>query len=345
LTGGEALSPELQERFFRRLPTRLLHYYGPTEAAIACAGCELRPDSGRDFVPLGRPTANTQLYILDRHLHPVPVGVPGELYIGGIGLARGYLEGQGTRRSLTAERFIPDPFSGVPGARLYNTGDVTRYRPDGAIEFFGRRDHQVKVRGFRIELGEVEAVLGQHPGVRASVVVGDDSRGDRRLVAYVVPPPGRAPARDDLRDWLKERLPDYMVPAAFVLLEALPLTPNGKIDRLALPRPDAATVLPAATYVAPRTPTEAAVAAIWAVVLGVALVGVEDDFFALGGHSLLAVQIFSRVRAAFAVEIPLLTLFETPTVAALARALDAGLAALPAAVGPLAVAEFEEGVV
>ena len=277
----------------------------------------------RRTVPIGRPIANTRIYILDRELQPVPVGVPGELHIGGDGLARGYLN----RPDLTAEKFIADPFSGEPGARLYRTGDLARYRPDGNIEFLGRMDHQVKVRGFRIELGEIEAVLGQHPGLREAVVLArEDGPGDKRLVAYVVAHSGGASvAVSELRGFLGEKLPDYMIPSVFVFLDAMPLTPSGKVDRRGLPAPDAARPEGQEGYVAPRTPVEEALAGIWAEVLGLDRVGIHDNFFELGGHSLLATQVVSQARRLFQVELALRRLFEAPTVAGLVESLAQSL--------------------
>jgi acyl carrier protein len=256
-------------------------------------------------------------------MRPVPIGVPGELCIGGLGVARGYLN----RPELTKEKFVPDPFSDDPGARLYKTGDLARYLQDGNIEYLGRIDHQVKIRGFRTELGEIEAVLALHPAVRESVVVArDDSSGDstptglKRLVAYFVSAQNHALSVGELRDHLKAKLPEYMVPSAFVELEALPLTPNGKVDRRALPAPEADRPALEETFVAPRTPLEETLAGIWVEVLGVKQVGVYDDFFELGGHSLLAVQVVTRLNRRFDVEVPLHTLFEAPTVVGLALA-------------------------
>ena len=270
--------------------------------------------------PIGRPIANTQVYVLDETLEPVPVGLPGELYIAGAGLARGYLG----RPGLTAERFVANPFSSEPGARLYRTGDLARYLPDGNLEFLGRVDDQVKLRGFRVELGEVEAVLAAHPQVGEAAVALRGSNDDRRLVGYVVARDGAAPAVPELRHYLSERLPNYMVPAAFVVLDALPLNPNGKLDRRALPapppgRPDLGTA------VEPRSPTEEVLAGIWAEVLGVEVVGVEDNFFDLGGHSLLATQVVARAQAAFGTEVALRSVFEAPTVAAMAELVEVAL--------------------
>jgi acyl carrier protein len=274
-------------------------------------------------VPIGRPIANTQLYLLDSHLHPVPVGVSGELYIGGAGVARGYLN----RPELTAERFIPNPFG--PG-RLYKTGDLARWLPDGNIEYLGRIDHQVKIRGFRIELGEIEAVLGSHPAVQTCVVVArEEAPGDKRLVAYLVEAaPGLLPAAHGervaaLRSHLQSRLPDYMVPGAFVWLDALPLTPNGKVDRQALPALEPSDLASSKKDVAPRTRTETLLTEIWQQVLSLPHVSIHDNFFVLGGHSLSAMQVISRVRTALGSEISVQKFFETATIASLAAYLDA----------------------
>jgi acyl-coenzyme A synthetase/AMP-(fatty) acid ligase/acyl carrier protein len=293
----------------------LYNHYGPTEATVLATAGEVKPAREADGLPsIGRAVMNTQVYILDRGMRPVPVGVAGELYIGGAGVARGYAGQAG----LTAERFVPDPFTEEGGGRLYRTGDIGRHRSDGEIEFCGRVDQQVKIRGFRVELGEVEAVLAQHAGVREAVVV---ARGDRdensRLVAYVVTDQS-APSTTELRSFLREYLPDYMLPATFVQLSELPLTSNGKVDRRRLPAPDLQNPDPKRAYIAPRTHTETLIAEIWAEVLGVARVGIEDDFFELGGHSLIATQVMSRIRKALQVELPLRRIFETPTVAGLA---------------------------
>lgn len=280
--------------------------------------------------------------MLDANLRPVPVGVPGELHIGGAGLARGYLN----RPELTAESFIPNPFSYGSGARLCKAGDLARYLPDGNIEFLGRLDHQVKIRGFRIELGEIEAVLGQHPDVRETAVLAREGKpGDKRLVAYVVPRDVQVPAIIELRRFLKEKLPDYMVPSAFVLLDALPLTPNGKVDRRALPVPDMTRPEQEKAYVAPHTPAQEVLAGIWAEVLKLEPVGIHDDFFDLGGHSLLATQVISRVRDAFHVELSLPSLFEGPTVAGLAEIIEMVRWAAQGQQAPLGVAvgDREEG--
>jgi len=309
---GEALPAALVRRFYDRFagPVVLTNLYGPTEAAVDVSCWTCPRDGAAGVVPIGRPVWNTALYVLDAGLRPVPVGTPGELYIGGVQVARGYLD----RPGLTAERFVPDPFSAEGGARLYRTGDRARWRADGAIEFLGRLDFQVKVRGFRIELGEIEGALRQAPGVGdCAVVAREDVPGDRRLVAYVV---GEAEA-EALRAHLRRSLPEHMVPAAFVCLDALPHTSNGKLDRRALPAPEYAAG--ADRYVAPRTPEEEMLAGIWAELLHVERVGVHDSFFELGGHSLLVTRVVSRVRQVFGVEVPLRALFEGPTVAELAR--------------------------
>jgi amino acid adenylation domain-containing protein len=315
ICSGEALSPALVEQFHERFPSRVeLHnLYGPTEAAVDVSwwACERRDSV--DVVPIGRPILNTRLYVLDAGLQPVPVGAPGELYIGGVQVARGYLN----RPSLTASRFVPDHLGSGAGTRLYATGDRARWRVDGAIEYLGRLDDQVKIRGFRIEPGEIEAALCRHDGVRDSVVVvREDQPGDRRLVAYVVADHPDAMDVTALRAHVRQSLPEYMVPAAFMSLEALPLTPNGKLDRKALPAPELGSA--EETYVAPRTPAEEVLAGIWAEVLRIERVGVEESFFELGGHSLLATRVVSRIRAVFGVELPLRALFEGPTVGEMA---------------------------
>ncbi|HEV3048834.1 MAG TPA: amino acid adenylation domain-containing protein, partial [Longimicrobium sp.] len=316
--GGEPLYPRQLARVPEPRPV-FLNPYGSTEAtgitAHHFARADLSSYPGRSMPP-GRPIANAQIYVLDGAGEPVPVGVTGELYLGGAGVTRGYrgLPGQ------TAERYLPDPFGGTPGARLYRTGDLGRWLPDGTVEFMGRGDAQVKVRGFRIELGEIEARLAEHAAVHEAVVVArarDGEAGDPRLVAYYT---GERAGAAALRAHLAERLPEYMVPAAFVHMDALPVNPNGKLDRKALPAPDFAVDEEA--YVAPRTPVEEVLAGIWAGVLGVERIGVEDSFFERGGHSLLATRVVSQVREAFGVELPLRALFEGPTVAELAARLE-----------------------
>ncbi|HEY0735253.1 MAG TPA: amino acid adenylation domain-containing protein, partial [Herpetosiphonaceae bacterium] len=335
--GGEALPRDLPDRFFARLNADLLQFYGPTEASINATCWIFERGAEQQGVPIGRPIANTQIYLLDKNLQPVPVGVAGELHIGGIGLARGY----SNRPDQTAEKFIPDPFSHAPNARLYKTGDRARYRADGVLEFMGRIDHQLKIRGFRVELGEIEAVLARHPVIREAVVVAEQSGSDTRLIAYVVEnleprtenqgvdadgsksPGGHPVLGSTLRAYLAEYLPDYMIPAVFVQLDALPLNPNGKLDRKALPAPESVPVERDESFVAPRTPIEEAIAGIWAALLKQERVGINDTFFALGGHSLLATQIMSRVRSTLQVDLPLSALFDVPTVAGLAARVEA----------------------
>jgi len=318
LVSGEALSMSscLKAKQVFGRDVWIVNQYGPTETTLTCSYHRVvEADSHRGIAPVGRPIPNARMYILDSDLHRVPIGEPGELHIGGIGLARGYLNSP----DLTAEKFIPDPFSDEPGARLYKTGDLARYLPDGNIEFLGRLDDQIKIRGFRVEPGEIEAALAKHPAVRAAAVAArEEASTGRRLVAYVVPAGTQVPAAE-LRDFLKSRLPDYMVPSAFVALAALPLTPNGKIDRRALPAPDRSRPELKNTFVAPRNALDTTLAAIWAQVLGIEQVGVHDNFFDLGGHSLLATQVISRVREALRVEVNLRTFFERPTVAGLAE--------------------------
>ena len=309
LTGGDLL----RQRPGKDLPFRLVNHYGPTENTVVSTCAEVQASEVvRTAPPIGRPIANTRAYILDSHLHPAPVGVPGELFVGGEQLARGYLN----RPELTAEKFVADPFSGVAGARLYRTGDLVRYLPDGNIEYLGRLDDQVKIRGFRIEPGEVEAVLASHPAVRHVVVQArEDTPGDKRLVAYVVPADPAFGDTEPLRALARQRLPDYMRPAAYVLLERLPLTANGKIDHKALPAPDGQAY--ASHYEEPVGEIETGLAAIWAQVLKLEKVGRHDNFFELGGHSLLVVSVIERMRRA-GLHVDIRTFFASPTVAALA---------------------------
>jgi amino acid adenylation domain-containing protein len=316
LCGGEALPPELAARLLEQ-GGELWNMYGPTETTIwSSAG---RVTHAAAPIDIGQPIANTQLYILNDALQPVPVGVAGELHIGGLGLARGYRN----RHELTAERFVPDPFSTGAGARLYKTGDLARRREDGAIEVLGRLDHQVKIRGFRIELGEIEAVLSTHPNVLDAVVSArEDSPGDKRLVAYLTAKNGVVPKPAELRALLREKLPDYMVPSAFVPLEKFPLTPNGKVDRKALPRPDFEAAADQGKFVAPGTPVEILIAGIWSEVLGVKRVGLHDNFFDLGGHSMLMVQVQARVAEKLNKEISIVEMFQYPTPGSLARHLS-----------------------
>jgi amino acid adenylation domain-containing protein len=322
--GGERALPERFRAWRKRMPksVRLVNGYGPTECTVVATLCDLSAMSEETAcageVPIGRPIRNVQAYVLDRDGNPVQVGVPGELYLGGVNVARGYLH----RPDTTAERFLPDPFGDKPGARLYRTGDLVRWREGGYLEFLGRIDHQVKVRGFRIELPEIEAALMQHPEVRETVVVArEDSPGDKYLVAYVVPQERSVVALDQLRGFLQQKLPGYMVPAVYVTLAALPLTPNGKVNRQALPAPERAGATRDQPFVAPRTPLEEVLAGIWSEVLKLERVGVHDNFFELGGDSLLSLRIVGRIRSTLQVEMPLRTLFEAPTVAGVAAAL------------------------
>ena len=320
LAGGETLPVAQVRKVVADLKgCQLTNGYGPTEnTTFTC--CYPVNDSSPlgKSVPIGRPIANTQVYVLDRQMQPVPVGIPGELYIGGDGLAQGYLN----QPELTAEKFVSNPFNDKPGARLYRSGDLVQWLPDGNLEFLGRIDNQVKIRGFRIELGEIESVLEGHPGVREAVVVlREDVPGDKRLVAYFTAKGGDQPSASELRGLLLAKLPEYMVPAAIVILDRLPLTPNGKVDRKALPRPALTWPELNEAFVVPRTPVEEVLARIWCEILGLNQVGVHDNFFELGGHSLLATRIISRVRHSFAVDLPLRSLFESPTVEGMASSL------------------------
>ncbi len=319
ICSGEALPFDLQEQYFSRFQASLCNLYGPTEAAVDVTFWNCRTDYGKNLVPIGRPIANVAIYILDNQLNPVPIGIPGELFIGGVGVGRGYLG----RPELTAEKFVADPFSGSSGARMYRTGDRGRYLPDGNIEFLGRNDDQVKLRGFRIELGEIEAVLREHLAIGQCVVIArDDTVGQKQLVAYLVPrDPDRVPKADELRRSLKQKLPDYMIPAAFVTLERLPLTASGKINRKALPAPELGRVHSERPFVAPRTPTEEVLAGVCREVLGIGEIGVHDDFFVLGGNSLQVIQVLARVGKLFNQHIPVPVFFLNPTVEGLSRAL------------------------
>jgi amino acid adenylation domain-containing protein len=319
ICSGEALSFELQERFFSRLSAELHNLYGPTETAVDVTYWACERKSPRRMVPIGRPIANTQIYILDKELQPVPVGVAGELHIGGRGVGRGYHR----RPELTAERFIPDPFSSEPEARLYKTGDLARYLPDGNIEYLGRLDHQVKIRGFRIELGEIESVLAAHPAVREAVVVlREGVPGDRRLVAYLTAKDGEPLKVPELRSLLQGKLPEYMVPSAFVTLDRFPLTPNGKVDRKALPAPDTFGQSLGGLGLLPRNEMERAIAEIWQDVLHLEKVGIEDSFFELGGHSLLLVQIQNKLNKVLNKPLLMMDLFRYPTISSLAEYLS-----------------------
>ena len=342
ICSGEALSSHLADLFSVRLPhAHLLNLYGSSEVAGDVTWFDVtaqrRSQNGPAGIPIGRPIDNTQIYLLDAQLQPVPQGIPGELYVGGKNLARGYYK----QPKLTDERFIPNPYR--RGTKLYRTGDLARWLPDGNIEYLGRVDHQVKIRGFRIELGEIEAALTQHPAVQEVVVIArEDTPGQKRLVAYVVTDDKMSSDNNDLmlssshpltisenfaafsaslRGDLQQKLPDYMVPSAFVVLEALPLTPNGKVDRQALPAPTERSGVEAALQLA-RTPTEEVLSAIWGEVLGIEQVGIHDNFLHLGGHSLLATQVISRLRKAFGVELPVRIIFEVPTIEKLAISIE-----------------------
>jgi natural product biosynthesis luciferase-like monooxygenase protein/amino acid adenylation domain-containing protein len=316
LLGGEALPPELAREIARAVPGALVNVYGPTETTVWSATHAVDEVAGT--VPIGTPIANTRVYVLDGRLRPQPVGVPGELYIAGAGVTRGYLH----RPGLTAERFLPEPHGDQPGGRMYRTGDLVKWRADGTLEYIGRADFQVKVRGFRIELGEIEAALKAHPGVADAVVAArEDGAGGLRLVGYTIAAAGQTVSAEALRAKLSETLPEYMVPGAFVALDAFPLTPNGKLDRRALPAPDLAASAP--EYVAPRGETEQRLAEIWSQVLRAERVGAHDNFFSLGGHSLMAMRVIARIRQVMETELPLRAVFEAPTVAQLAARIDA----------------------
>ena len=328
ICSGEALSFELQERSLARLKAKLYNLYGPTEASIDVTQWECRQGDARKGVPIGRPIANTQIYLLDAYLQPVPIGVAGELFIGGVGLGRAYLK----RPNLTAERFIPNPFSDEPGTRLYRTGDLARYRDDGAIDFLGRIDDQVKVRGFRIELGEIESVLAQHESVSECAVLAEEHLGGKRLVAYVVASQrdgSREPENlaSSLRGFLLQQLPEYMVPALFTSLDALPLLPNGKLDRRALPKPDDSRPNLEVAFAAARDRLEAQLVRLWGQVLGLKSVGIRDNFFELGGQSLLAARLFAQIENHFGKNLPLATLFHSPTIEQLAVVLRENISA------------------
>jgi amino acid adenylation domain-containing protein len=319
VVGGENLPAERLSswRTFARA-TRLINEYGPTETVVGCCVHEVQAEDPRNgSVPIGRPIANTQLYVLDTNFEPVPPGVVGEIYIGGVGVARGYLN----RPELTQERFLADPFSGQSGARLYKTGDLARYREDGTLECLGRVDDQVKLRGYRIELGEIEATLAGHSGVESCVVLArEDTPGNMQLVGYVAARESESLEAEGLQNFLRQRLPDYMVPAHFVFLDSFPLTKNGKIDRKTLPGMSY-EIAAKQEFVAPRNEIEQKLSAIWIKLLNVERIGIHDDFFDLGGHSLLAIKALSQIREAFEVDLPIETLFKDTTIADLAKAL------------------------
>jgi amino acid adenylation domain-containing protein len=323
--GGESLDVHALRPWWDRhgdATPQLVNMYGITETTVHVTYRLLhRSDLDRPTSPIGRPINDLQIYLLDARRQPVPIGVPGEIYVGGAGVARGYWN----RPQLTAERFVPNPFCDDLGSRLYKSGDLARFLPDGGLEFLGRADDQVKVRGFRIELGEIETVLGQHPKVRETVIVTSEGlRGDKRLVAYIVPQSvGALPTTAEMRQQLHKKLPDYMIPSAFVFLDALPLTSNGKVDRKSLPAPDESRPDIEIDYVAPSNRVEELLAAIWCDLLGIEQVGIHDNFFALGGHSLLAATIQSRIESEALVNLPLRKLFETPTIAELSSEIEA----------------------
>lgn len=315
IIGGENLTAD-QIRFWQKNApdTLLFNEYGPTETVVGCVVFEAHQWKGKGSVPIGRAIPNTSVYVLDPFLQPVPVGVYGELYISGTGVARGYLN----RPDLTAERFLPDPFSTLPGRRMYKTGDLVRYLHDGQMEFIGRMDTQIKIRGYRIELGEIEALLLEYPAVAdAVVIVREDHPGEQRITAYLVENKEQPLSIADLKNFLKQHLPEYMIPSAYVPLETLPLTNHGKIDRKALPKPDISSIKPEAEYTAPAGEAEKQMAAIWSELLHVEPIGIHDNFFEIGGHSLLATRLMSLIYDQFNVELPLRTLFESPTIATL----------------------------
>lgn len=322
IVGGEALSWDLVKRILdKERKCVVINEYGPTESTVGSAVAYIDKIESEYLASasIGKPAANTTTYILNENLQVVPIGVPGEIYIGGSGLARGYLN----RPDLTAERFISDPFSKEEGGRLYRTGDLARYLPNGEMEYLGRIDDQIKIRGFRIELGEIESVIGQFGDIRESVVTTrEEQKGDKRLIAYVVSRSDSKIEPAELRNFLREKLPDYMVPTAFVQLEKLPLTPNGKVDRKKLPAPEKDTLSAGDGFIAPRTETETKLAQIWSDLLGVDNIGVQDNFFELGGHSLLAIRMFSAVEESFRKSVPLATLFSAGTIEKLAEILD-----------------------
>jgi amino acid adenylation domain-containing protein len=320
IVAGEKCPLDLVRRHYTSLAgVPLFNEYGPTEATVWSSVYECRYDISRDNLPIGRPIANTRIYLLDSRLQLVPPGVAGELYIGGTGVARGYLN----HPELTAERFIPDSFSGERGARLYRTGDLARFLATGDLEFLGRKDFQVKLRGYRIELTEIESVLAEHVSVQQTAVLmqEDAQRNSSRLVAYIVRRPGMEATTSELREYLKNRLPEYMLPVGFVTLDSLPLTSSGKIDRKALELYAPARPQASCEYHPPRTALEKVLAGIFSEVLGVSQVGAFDNFFELGGHSLLGTQVVSRIREVFQIELPLRRIFEEPTVSGLAQAL------------------------
>jgi amino acid adenylation domain-containing protein len=320
ILGGESSGWSLIERLRSLAPhCSIFNHYGPTESTVGVLTCEVedRLSDESATVPCGRPIGNIKIYLLDQYFEPAPVGMPGEVHIGGLGLARGYFN----RPELAAEKFIPNPFSREPGSRLYRTGDLARYGPSGNIEFLGRVDDQVKIHGFRIELGDVKAVLDQHPSIRESLVTTYEASGAKAVAAYIVFDGGNVTVAG-LRDYMKKRLPEYMIPSAFVTLDSLPRLPNGKINRKALPAPDKTALEARAVYEPPASLVEKEIAGIWTRLLGVERIGARDSFFDLGGHSLLATQMVARIYDAFQVSIPLRSIFEKPTIVELALVIE-----------------------
>lgn len=317
MVGGEAFPPELARELKGLVQGKVTNMYGPTETTIWSAIGDVGGDTPLPVnnVSIGRSLVNQTVQVLDEYLQPLPTGLAGELVIGGAGVVRGYWQ----RPELTAERFLPDPFATARGARMYRTGDLARFLPDGRLECLGRVDHQVKIRGYRVELGEIEALLRAHSQVReAAVVLREDTPGDQRLVAYLRTTSGNALPADEMKTWLRQQLPEFMVPAAFVNLAELPLTPNGKLDRKALPAPQA-PVAEAANFVAPDGDAERVISEIWQRALAVAKVGTRDNFFDIGGHSLLVVQVLKEMREQFPKPIQMTDLFRHTTIEALAR--------------------------
>jgi acyl-coenzyme A synthetase/AMP-(fatty) acid ligase len=320
VVGGEELLPASILPWQSLAPEiTIVNEYGPTESTVGCCTFSVPPGwHGGGTVPIGKPIANTQIYLLDEEQNPVPALVPGELYIGGDGVARGYLG----RADLTSERFVRNPFVAAPGRRMFRTGDRARYNPDGTLEYLGRLDRQIKIRGYRIEPGEIESALRRHPGVAEAVVVArEDTPGDRRLVAYCRGKERNVPGPGEIASFLGATLPAYLVPSSFVFMDRIPLTAHGKVDHAALPPPDAGA-RPAEESSRPLTEAERAVAGIWCEVLNLKNVGIRENFFDLGGHSLLATRIVSRVRSAWNVEVPFATIFESPTVEGMAAVVE-----------------------
>jgi amino acid adenylation domain-containing protein len=334
---GEELPVVLQKKCFDCLPqAHLSNLYGPTEAAVDVTAWECHREDISPRTPIGRPISNIQMYVLDPQQHPVPIGVAGELHIGGVGVGRGYLN----RPELTAERFISDPFSPDPRARLYKTGDLGRWRADGALEYLGRNDSQVKIRGFRIELGEIEAHLTRHPQVKEAVVLArDDGAGEKQLIAYVVAKQGVP----QLREHLKETLPQYMIPTRWVMLSRLPLTPNGKVDRRVLPEPGAPEEV--GEYVAPGTPLERVLVDVWKEVLRLDHLGTQNNFFDVGGHSLHATKLIARTAEQLGVELTIADVLQFPTVEKMAQLIASSQRVVPEEPGGAGAVEYEEGVI